>query len=95
MILELETDGERAVMGLIADAVGQVTEFGAEQIAPPAFGTLVKAEHLLGMGSAGKKFVMILDIERLLAGSELLSTTRGGSSHCDPTVLSQGEQIYA
>src|ERR1700742_4448424 len=30
VILELETDGERAVMGLIADAVGQVTEFGAE-----------------------------------------------------------------
>lgn len=78
VIVELAIDGERAVMGLIADAVGQVTEFLEEQIAaPPQFGTRVNTEHLIGMGSVGKKFVMILDIERVLASAELLNAAHG------------------
>ena len=77
VILDMEIDGERTVMGLIADAVGQVTEFDEEEIAAaPQFGTKVKAEHLLGMGSAGKKFVLILNIERLLSSTELLNAAR-------------------
>ena len=33
---------------------------------PPAFGTRVRVDYLLGMGRAGKKFVLLLDIDKLL-----------------------------
>lgn len=92
VILELELDSERTVMGLIADAVGQVTEFAAEEIAPPpAFGTKVKAEHLLGMGSNGKKFVLILNIERLLSKAELLSAARTAMRADGPALPTPGD----
>jgi len=60
-------------MGLIVDGVNQVTEFLDEDIAPPpSFGTRMQADHLVGMGSVDKKFVLILDIDRVLLDHNLL-----------------------
>jgi purine-binding chemotaxis protein CheW len=79
VIVELETDGERTVMGLLADAVSQVIELRPDEIEPPPpFGTRVRMDHLVGMGRNGRKFVLILDIDRLLAG-EALETVAGAA----------------
>jgi purine-binding chemotaxis protein CheW len=72
VVVEVALDGERTVMGLLADAVSQVLDLPASEIeAPPALGTRVKVECLLGMGRAGKKFVLLLDIDRLLSMDDL------------------------
>jgi|SRR5579863_2111693 purine-binding chemotaxis protein CheW len=74
VILEVEQDTERTVMGVLADAVNQVIELAPKDIEePPAFGTRVRLEYLLGMGKLGKKFALILNIDSVLSNAELLT----------------------
>lgn len=76
IFIELELDSELVVMGVVADAVSQVVDLAAEDIEPPpAFGTNVRVDFLLGMGKLGKSFVLILDIDQVLSTSELLTAT--------------------
>jgi len=76
IITEVIFQGENLTMGVLADSVSQVIELSAEEIeAPPPFGTRVKTEYLLGMGTLGKKFCLILDIDKVLSADELLAVT--------------------
>jgi purine-binding chemotaxis protein CheW len=82
VIVEVEQDTERTVMGVIADAVNQVIDLAPKDIEePPAFGTRVRLEYLFGMGKIGKKFALILNIDRVLSTAELLtvSTLQAGT----------------
>jgi purine-binding chemotaxis protein CheW len=73
IILEIELDGEDSIMGVIADAVNEVTNFTAEDIEKaPSFGTRVRVEYLLGMAKIGKKFALMLDMQKVLSGEELV-----------------------
>lgn len=72
VVVEMVLEGERTVMGLLADAVTQVFDLPATEIEPPPpFGTRIRVECLLGMGRAGKKFVLLLDIDRLLSTDDV------------------------
>ena len=74
VIVEVQQESENTVMGVIADAVNQVIELNAQDIEePPAFGTRVRLEYLAGMGKLGKKFTLILNIDRVLSAAELLT----------------------
>ena len=74
VIVELELDGERTVMGVMTDAVTQVLELAPEAIEPPPpFGSRVRVDYLVGMGKLGEKFVLLLDVDRVLSASELLA----------------------
>lgn len=76
VIVEIEQDSEKTVMGLIADAVNQVIELTPRDIEePPAFGTRVRLEYLHGMGKLGKKFCLILNIDQVLSSTELLTVS--------------------
>jgi purine-binding chemotaxis protein CheW len=82
IIVEVEQESERTVMGVIADAVNQVIDLAPKDIEePPAFGTRVRLEYLFGMGKLGKKFALILNIDSVLSNTELLtvSTLQTGS----------------
>jgi purine-binding chemotaxis protein CheW len=74
IIAEVEVGGERQVMGLMADAVSQVIDLPPADIEPPpAFGTRVRVDFLKGLGKIGKKFVLILDLDRALSSIQSLS----------------------
>ena len=76
IITEVMFQGENLTMGVLADSVSQVIELSADEIeATPPFGTRVKTEYLLGMGALGKKFCLILDIDKVLSADELLAVT--------------------
>ena len=76
VITEVLGEGERITMGVIADSVSQVLDLSAEEIeAPPAFGTRVRIEFLLGMGKIGKKFCLVLDIDKVLSADEIIAVT--------------------
>jgi purine-binding chemotaxis protein CheW len=76
IITEIMFQGESLVMGVLADSVSQVIDLSAEEIEEtPLFGTRVKPEYLLGMGALGKKFCLILDIDKVLSADELLAVT--------------------
>lgn len=81
VVAEVTFQGEKLVMGVLADAVGQVLELGSADIEPPpAFGTPVHAEYLVGMGRAGRKFILLLDIDRVLNSQEI----RAASAATEP-----------
>jgi purine-binding chemotaxis protein CheW len=66
------TDAEKMPMGLLADSVSQVVQLAPEAIRPaPQFGTRARREYLDGVGCVGEKFVMLLDLDRLLSPEEL------------------------
>jgi purine-binding chemotaxis protein CheW len=77
VIVEVVLDDEPTVMGVMADSVSQVMDFRDEDIEePPSFGTRVSVDYLLGMGKADKKFVLILDIDKVLSTEELQVAAR-------------------
>jgi purine-binding chemotaxis protein CheW len=39
----------------------------------PDFGTRVKLDYLLGMAQMGKKFAVLLDVDKVLSADELLN----------------------
>ena len=77
VVVEVASEGELTVMGLMVDAVNQTMELRADEIdATPSFGTIARADYLLGMAQAGKKFVLLLDIDRVLSPDELHGAQR-------------------
>ena len=74
VIVEADLDGTPTVMGVMADAVSQVMDLAPQDIeAPPAFGTRVRVDYLRGMGKVGKRFVLLLDVDRVLSAADLLA----------------------
>jgi purine-binding chemotaxis protein CheW len=76
VITEVSYDDETLTLGVMADSVSQVLDFSENEIeSPPPFGTRVKIEFLLGMGTMGKKFCLILDIDKVLSADEFVAVT--------------------
>jgi purine-binding chemotaxis protein CheW len=71
LIVEALLEGSPTVVGVLSDSVQEVIELGAEDVEPtPAFGTQVKVEFLLGVGKIGKRFVLLLDLDRVISADE-------------------------
>jgi purine-binding chemotaxis protein CheW len=88
VITDVEAEGEVHLVGIVADEVCQVIDLARGDIEPaPAFGTRVRVEYLLGMGKVGRKFVLILDPDRVLTGGELgeASALEPPASENDPS----------
>ena len=45
---------------------------------PPSFGTRIRVDFLKGMGRSGRKFVLMLDVDRVLSAHELLAAAGVG-----------------
>jgi len=74
VITEVSYDGEKLTMGVMADSVSQVLDLREDEVeVPPPFGTRLKIEFLLGMGKMGKKFCLILDIDKVLSADEIIA----------------------
>ena len=74
VIVELHVDDERLMMGVMADAVRQVVELSPSEIqSAPSFGPKVRVDCILGMGVNNGKFVVLLDIDRILSSTEILA----------------------
>src|SRR5208282_6031913 len=88
VITEVSYDGDKLTMGIMADSVSQVVDFTESEVeAPPPFGTRLKIEYLLGMGRMGKKFCLILDIDKVLSADELLAMTDSTQPPQDAAII--------
>ena len=68
VMVEAAPDGEPTMMGIMVDAVSQVLDLAPHHVQPPpSLGTRIRAAYLDGMGEAGRKFVMLLNVDRVLA----------------------------
>lgn len=76
VMIEIEHDGERLVLGVMADSVHQVVELGPDQIQPPpSFGPRVRVDCIQGMGVTNESLVVLLDIDRVLSAAEILAAS--------------------
>ena len=68
VIVEVDLGTERTVMGIVADSVSQVIDLcPGDIVPPPPFGTRVRIDFLHGMARADNKFILVLDIDKVLA----------------------------
>jgi purine-binding chemotaxis protein CheW len=77
-IVIVEAGGEeKQVLGMLVDAVNAVVEIAAADIEPPpSFGTRIRPDFIAGMGKHNGRFVILLDIERVLSGEEIVDMAR-------------------
>ena len=74
VILEGQLENQNTTMGIVADAVSQVMDLAEQDIREvPEFGTRVQVNYLLGMAQLGKKFALLLDVDKVLSTDELLN----------------------
>jgi purine-binding chemotaxis protein CheW len=94
VIVEAQFEDQQTTVGLIVDAVSQVMELSDDDIQPvPDFGTSVEMDYLIGMAQSGKKFALLLDVDKVLTTEELrdLSVVSIFAANAEPGELS-GEE---
>ena len=73
VVLELDLNGEVAVVGGLADSVHEVLELDQGQIhEPPRIAMRWRADMISGLGKKGEQFIIVLDIARVFATDEAL-----------------------
>lgn len=99
VIAEVHCDSETTVMGIVVDSVREVVDWQPSEIqAPPSFGTRLKADYLLGMAGSGRKFSLVLDIDKVLSIDELLELApiedAGNRAQTEPSLnVSENSEI--
>ena len=80
VIIEVEADADKHDVGIVVDAVSEVLEIASGEIEPaPSFGAKIRSDFISGMGKVNGKFVIILDVNKVLSVDEMASiTTVGG-----------------
>jgi len=72
VIVEAQFEDHPIIVGLIVDAVSQVMELSHDDIrSVPDFGTSVNMDYLIGMAQSGRKFALLLDVDKVLTTEEL------------------------
>ncbi|MDR3669561.1 MAG: chemotaxis protein CheW [Holophaga sp.] len=72
VILELSQGDVTAELGVMVDNVNEVLSIGASEIEPaPAFGSDIRSEFIAGVAKVGDRFVILLDVDRVLSTEEL------------------------
>lgn len=82
VIVEIEGSEGRQDLGIVVDAVNEVLEIPRVEIEPPpSFGARIRADFILGMGKVNGRFVIILNIARVLSTEEIAMLSQVGSNH--------------
>ena len=82
IITEVESRGEKLVLGALADSVQEVIELEPGSIEPPPrMGTRVNLDFIRGMGKRDDKFLILLDLDRVLTEEELRTVTAEEQAH--------------
>ena len=88
VIIETVNDNQKIDIGIIVDSVSEVLEIPPADIEPaPRFGTNIRADFISGMGKVNDKFVIILDICRVLSVDEMSSLASVGSESMSEITL--------
>ena len=72
VILEIGENGRSSVTGVVVDQVRRVIDLSPGDIEPPpSFGNQFRFDFVSGVGKIGGRFVLILEMARILAPGEL------------------------
>lgn len=72
IVVEIHSDGQDHVLGLLADGVCEVVEIPKPQIEKaPSFGANIRSEFIQGIAKRDSQFVVLLDVCNVLSVNEL------------------------
>jgi len=72
IVLEVDIDGEKTVIGALVDSVQEVFELDPQHIEPaPRIGTRLRTDFIRGMGKRDDRFIIILNIDKVFSSEEL------------------------
>lgn len=87
VIVEIESANGSQEMGVVVDAVSEVLEISHDDIEPPPeFGARIRTDFIKGMGKIDGKFVIVLDLNRVLSVDEVAVVANMGRVEV-PTAL--------
>ncbi|MCX7627727.1 MAG: chemotaxis protein CheW [Methylophilaceae bacterium] len=73
-------DGAKQDIGVIVDSVSEVMEIPRGEIEPPpSFGARIRNDFISGMGKVDGKFIILLDINKVLSVEEMAALSQIGS----------------
>jgi len=71
VVVEMRLEEERLNVGILVDSVDEVLELDEESILPPpSIGDKFRSEFITGMTKAEDKFLMILEVNKILSFDE-------------------------
>jgi len=77
IIIEMTEGDTKQDIGVMVDAVSEVLEIATAEIEPPpTFGAKIRTDFISGMGKVNGKFVIILDVSRVLSVEEIAMLTQ-------------------
>lgn len=80
IVMEVDSQEGRVVVGALADAVHEVMPIDEDDIEPaPRFGTRLSAEFIRGVGKKDELFIILLDIDRIFNADEMSALSPGSS----------------
>jgi purine-binding chemotaxis protein CheW len=72
VLVQVEYNDESQLLGMLVDAVDEILDLPESNILPPPdFGADIRNDFIKGMGRVGEEFIILLDINRVLALKEL------------------------
>jgi purine-binding chemotaxis protein CheW len=83
IIIEVQSqnEGESQSMGVVVDAVQAVLEIPSSEIEPPpTFGAKIRSDFIEGIGKVNGKFVILLNVNRVLSNEEIGAMGRVAAS---------------
>ncbi|MDZ4314323.1 MAG: chemotaxis protein CheW, partial [Azonexus sp.] len=76
VIVEMNEGDIKQDIGVMVDAVSEVLEIAQAEIEPPpSFGAKIRTDFISGMGKVNGKFVILLDVARVLSVEEIAMLT--------------------
>lgn len=93
VLFDLQWETERTLLGVLAETVNEVVQLRPDELEPPpALGTHVRLDFLLGMARTEERFALVLDVDRVLSEQEIQAVERAqqgadpaGRAAADPT----------
>ena len=85
VIVEIEAANGSQQMGVVVDAVNEVLEIPASEVEPPPeFGARIRNDFIKGMGKIDGKFVIVLDLNRVMSIDEVAVVAKLGRMETPP-----------
>ncbi|MBI5659644.1 MAG: chemotaxis protein CheW [Nitrosomonadales bacterium] len=88
VIIEIESEDEKQDVGVVVDSVSEVLEIQHSDIEQaPSFGARVRSDFIRGMGKIAGRFVIILDVNRVLSIDEMAMLGQAGGAKPEAAML--------
>lgn len=72
IVVEVMSQNEAIMMGIVVDMVNEVADVRAENVEPtPSFGVALDTSFILGMAKFGEKVITLLAIDKVLTSTEM------------------------